>query len=304
MRSSCTACRRTGAKKSRWMCSSRPRPSCSIRPKTGCTCQKALLLMLLGSPSSTAVTAERPPAPWLAHYDAGVPHYAGAVSPPTLIDYLADSARERPGSSRPCSSRAPTVTWRRAARDERRVRGGVCGARSSARRPRRAIAAQLPAVFHRPVRRVEDRRDRRSAQSDVYGEEIEGPLREHGIETIVTLTRFYARVKPLQGRTPLRRIIATNIKDYFPPLLRWLFTLARETARRRSRDASPPATTTSCACCARMRRASRRRADHAGRSRRPAHERRHDRHTQGRARQSRAHTWSPASRKKRGPSRR
>ena len=30
----------------------------------------------------------------------------------------------------------------------------------------------------------------------IYTEhELEGPLREHGIETIVTLTRFYARVK-------------------------------------------------------------------------------------------------------------
>ena len=58
--------------------------------------------------------------------------------------------------------------------------------------------------------------------------ELEAPLREHGVETIVTLTRFYERVKSVQRRTPLRRIIATNIKDYFPPLLRVLFTLARE----------------------------------------------------------------------------
>src|SRR5262249_19868692 len=58
--------------------------------------------------------------------------------------------------------------------------------------------------------------------------ELEGPLREHGIETIVTLTRFYGRVKSLQRRTPLRRVIATNIKEYFPPLLRFLFTIARE----------------------------------------------------------------------------
>jgi long-chain acyl-CoA synthetase len=58
--------------------------------------------------------------------------------------------------------------------------------------------------------------------------ELEGPLREHGVETIVTLTRFYDRVKSLQGKTPLRRIIATNIKEYFPALLRLLFTLLRE----------------------------------------------------------------------------
>ena len=63
----------------------------------------------------------------------------------------------------------------------------------------------------------------------IYTEhELEGPLRDNGIETIVTLTRFYERVKRVQPRTPLRRVIATNIKEYFPPLLRLLFTLFRE----------------------------------------------------------------------------
>jgi long-chain acyl-CoA synthetase len=63
----------------------------------------------------------------------------------------------------------------------------------------------------------------------IYTErELEAPLRESGIETIVTLTRFYERVKRVQPRTPLRRVIATNIKEHFPVLLRMLFTLFRE----------------------------------------------------------------------------
>ena len=44
----------------------------------------------------------------------------------------------------------------------------------------------------------------------------------------MTLTRFYQRVKNVQARTGVRRVIATNIKEYFPPLLRVLFTLLRE----------------------------------------------------------------------------
>ena len=63
----------------------------------------------------------------------------------------------------------------------------------------------------------------------IYTEqELEDPVRDSGIDTIVTLTRFYNRVKRVQPRTALRRVIATNIKEYFPPLLRLLFTLARE----------------------------------------------------------------------------
>src|SRR5207244_1360769 len=58
--------------------------------------------------------------------------------------------------------------------------------------------------------------------------ELEGPLRDHGVETVVTLTRFYPRVKRVQPRTPVRRVVATNIKEFFPALLRLLFTAFRE----------------------------------------------------------------------------
>src|SRR5215212_7453939 len=39
-----------------------------------------------------------PAAPWLSHYDAGVPATLGAYPDRTLVDYLEDAARERPDS--------------------------------------------------------------------------------------------------------------------------------------------------------------------------------------------------------------
>lgn len=63
----------------------------------------------------------------------------------------------------------------------------------------------------------------------IYTErELEGPLAESGAETVVVLTPFYQRVKGCQARTSLRHVIATNIKEFLPPILRLLFTLARE----------------------------------------------------------------------------
>ena len=63
----------------------------------------------------------------------------------------------------------------------------------------------------------------------IYTEhELEGPLRDNGVETIVTLTRFYERVQRVRTKTPVKRVIVTNIKEYFPPLLKLLFTLAVE----------------------------------------------------------------------------
>ncbi len=58
--------------------------------------------------------------------------------------------------------------------------------------------------------------------------ELERLLDECGAETAVVLTRFYNKIKSLQHRTAIRRVIATNIKEYLSPSLRFLFTLFRE----------------------------------------------------------------------------
>jgi len=44
----------------------------------------------------------------------------------------------------------------------------------------------------------------------------------------VVLTPFYGRVKAVQPGTALTRVVATNVKEYLLPLLRVLFTLAKE----------------------------------------------------------------------------
>ncbi len=58
--------------------------------------------------------------------------------------------------------------------------------------------------------------------------ELEHQLNDCGAEVMVTLSRFYETVAALRPATRLRHIIWTNIKEYFPPLLRVLFTLTRE----------------------------------------------------------------------------
>jgi long-chain acyl-CoA synthetase len=58
--------------------------------------------------------------------------------------------------------------------------------------------------------------------------ELENSLNEVSAETAVVLTSFYGKVKAVQARSRLRRVIATNIKEYLPPALRLLFTLLKE----------------------------------------------------------------------------
>ncbi len=58
--------------------------------------------------------------------------------------------------------------------------------------------------------------------------ELEHALLESGAETVVVLTPFYDKVKAIQPHTQLHNVIATNVKEYLPPIKRLLFTLLKE----------------------------------------------------------------------------
>ena len=60
------------------------------------------------------------------------------------------------------------------------------------------------------------------------GAELREPLKTAGVEVVVTLTPFYDRLKEIQPGTQIKRIVATNIKEYLPAHLRVLFTLFKE----------------------------------------------------------------------------
>jgi long-chain acyl-CoA synthetase len=166
-------------------------------------------------------------APWISHYDAGVPASLAPYPSRTLVEYLADQARARPGDAA-LLYKGATVTWGRLQREcdacasalsEIGVAKGDRVALLLPNCPQFVIAqfgAWMLGAIVAPL-------------NPTYTErELEEPLRDHAVGTIVTLTRFYRRVKNVQPRTPLTRVITTNIKDYFPPVLRALFTLVRE----------------------------------------------------------------------------
>jgi long-chain acyl-CoA synthetase len=166
-------------------------------------------------------------APWLAHYDAGVPATLAPYPERTLLDDLAEAVVERPG--------APALLFK-----GRTVSHGELDRASD------AFAAALAGLGVAKGDRValllpncpqflvcELGAWKAGAVlvplNPIYTEqELEGALARTGAETIVVLTPFYGRVKAVQPRTALTRVVATGIKEYLPPLLRVLFTLAKE----------------------------------------------------------------------------
>src|SRR5882762_3233714 len=58
--------------------------------------------------------------------------------------------------------------------------------------------------------------------------ELQHQLADSGATVVVALSRLHAVARAARDGTPVRNLILTNIKEYFPPILRALFTLARE----------------------------------------------------------------------------
>lgn len=167
-------------------------------------------------------------ARWHQHYDRGVPATLGEYPRRTLLDYVADLVRDRPAADA-LLFKGARVSW--AQLNDQSDAFAVALSTLGVRRGDR-VATLLPNCpqFFVVELAVWKLGAILAPLNPIYTEhELEGPIRENGIETIVTLTRFYDRVKSVQRRSPvLKRVIASNIKDYFPPLLKALFTIVRE----------------------------------------------------------------------------
>ncbi|OGN95346.1 MAG: AMP-dependent synthetase, partial [Chloroflexi bacterium RBG_13_50_21] len=165
--------------------------------------------------------------PWLDHYDEGVPKTLRPYPEITLIETLRETMHLRPNF--------PVLMFK--------------GAPMSAKELERlsnALGAALIAKGFKKGERVALLLPN-SPQSFIglfgiwkaggiavplnplYTEsELEFALKESGAKGAIVLSSFYNKFKSVQVRTNVNYVIATNIKEYLPPVLRILFTLVKE----------------------------------------------------------------------------
>ena len=167
-----------------------------------------------------------PERPWLAHYDADVPpslEYADG----TLVDYLRHHAKERPQATA-LIFKDRRLTWK-----ELDEQSDACAAGLASLGVRRGerVAIILPSCPQWVIAQFALWKLGATvlALNPIYTEhELTGLLREGGARIAIAMTRVYPRVKAVQSQTALERIVATNIKEYFPARLALLFTLFKE----------------------------------------------------------------------------
>jgi long-chain acyl-CoA synthetase len=164
---------------------------------------------------------------WLKHYDRGVPHTLQPYPERTLVDVVGDAAQQRPdhtalffqGARLSCAEVEELSNALAAALVALGVQKGDRIALVLPNCPQLVIgqlAAWKAGAVVVPM-------------SFLLAEpEVRRTLIDCEARVALVLTPFYAKVKAAQPGTPLRHIIATNIKEYLPARLRFLFTAFRE----------------------------------------------------------------------------
>ena len=164
---------------------------------------------------------------WLANYDEGVPVSLEPYPERSLIDYLEEAATR--WSDRPALLfKGSTITYGELNADSDAFASALTtiGVKAGDR-----VAICLPNC---PQFMVAEFGAWKIGAitcpfNPTYTErETEDALQATGAETVVVLNRFYDKVKAIQTRTSVKRIIATGIKEYLPWHLRIAYTLVKE----------------------------------------------------------------------------
>lgn len=165
--------------------------------------------------------------PWLGHYDKGVPPTLHPYPVCTLIDVVRKAAHQRPDHQALLFQGAHlsykeldrlSDTFAAALVDQGILKGDL-------------VALLLPNCPQFIIAELGVWKAGAIAAliNPLYTEnELKQMLEECGAKTAIVLSRFYNKVQPLCKCTSLSLVIATNIKTYLPPFLRFLFTLFRE----------------------------------------------------------------------------
>ena len=166
-------------------------------------------------------------APWLANYDDGVLSTLEPYPDRSLTDFLREAAARWP--DRPALLfKGSTLTYRQLDGQSNALGAalGEIGVKEGDR-----VAICLPNCPQFLVAEFAAWKVGAIASpfNPTYSErEMEDALRTTGAETVIVLNRFYGKVKSIQGRTSVKRVIATNIKEYLPWFLRLAYTLFKE----------------------------------------------------------------------------
>ncbi len=164
--------------------------------------------------------------PWVRKYDHGVPYHL-ELPPVPLHRFLEDAAGTY--GDRPCAVfKGHIVTYSEMAALTDRLAAGLVELGVKKGDPVGIFMPNTP-QFVMAFYAILKAGGIVVATNPLYtAREIEYQLNDAGVEVMLVMSNFYKTVKAVQARTRLRTLVVSNIKEYLPPVLRVLFTVAKE----------------------------------------------------------------------------
>ncbi len=164
--------------------------------------------------------------PWLAHYDEGVPQTIDYPSVP-IFHFLEESARKYP--DRACTIfKGAEISFREmdAITDKLAAALADLGIKKGDRVG--IFIPNTPQFVMVYFGILKAGGVVVAIDSRYTAPEIVHQANDAGIETMFVMSNFYHTMKTAQRDTKIKTLIVTNIKEALPPVLKVLFTLARE----------------------------------------------------------------------------
>ncbi len=164
--------------------------------------------------------------PWLRLYDKGVPQHID-YPPVPLFGLLEESAKKYPDC--PCTIfHGAVITYRQMNELTDQLAAGIAelGVKKGDR-----VGIFIPntpqfvitffAIIKAGAVVV-------SVNPLYSAREVIHQVNDAGIEVMFVMSNFYKLIKEAQPNTKIKKIVVSNIKEYFPPVVAMLFTLAKE----------------------------------------------------------------------------
>ncbi len=176
--------------------------------------------------TETVSTVQPADMPWLNQYESSVPHTIDLPEHP-LTDFLEKSAAKAPNHvAMIFKGKAITYAELNAAADNVAAALHATGFKQGDRAVVYMANSPQSIISYYGILKAGGIV---IATNPLYTErELAHQLEDCGAETIFVMSLFYQNVKNVQSRTNIKRIIVTNIKEYFPGHLKLLFTLLKE----------------------------------------------------------------------------
>ena len=174
--------------------------------------------------------------PWLKHYDPHVPHTLEPYPEKVMTDYLKETVELRPNSvALVTTSKVPVL-----GRLDSEITYAQLEEKSNAlatalvemgleKGDRVAIVMPNCVAFAISYFAVLKAGGCVAATNPTYPKgKMAYQLNDSDAKVVITLTLFYGLIKEVQPETKVKHVIVANIKDYFPAIAKFLFTVAME----------------------------------------------------------------------------